>query len=681
MADPYRYFRIEAAELLGELEKGVAALRDGTPAAEVVARLLRSAHTLKGAARVVKRPEIADQAHALEDALAPYRDLDGPLSADRLQGIGVIVGDLRERVAALPPPPGADPTTKHPQTDDTLRTVRSDVSEIDELLDEVGETYAQLGVVRNGVALIERARDLTDLIVQQLAPRHVWESGKGSAGERVRSIAIELREVTEALGQSLGKSVDRVDRHLQQVRATTERLRLETAAVLFADAERAARDVAQAQGKRLVFQALGGEVRLDAHLVAAVQPALNQLVRNAVAHGIESEAERRTGGKPPEGRVTLSVSRRGRHVVFGCRDDGRGVDLEAVRAKVGEKNLPSTATESHDAEELVRLLLKGGISTSGTVTEVSGRGIGLDIVRDSATRLGGEVTVTTGPGTGTVVELEIPLSVAALDVLTVETGGITATIPIESVRGVSRVASGEIASGPDGASLVHRGEPVPFLPLDAAFDGGSSPIHGREAWPVVIVEGVEGMAAIGVQRLLGTSNIVIRPLPESFTTATVVSGVWLDTDGDPQLVLDPDGLVVSARRYRQGAFTERARPHPILVIDDSLTTRMLEHGILEGAGYEVESVSSSEAALERVRERRYALFLVDIELPEMDGFTFVEHTRADPVLREIPCIIMTSRSSPEDRRRGLEAGAYAYIAKGEFEQHQFLGLVRELVGG
>lgn len=684
MNDPYRYFRIEARELIDELDKGIAGLASGLPATEAVARLLRAAHTLKGAARVVKRPEIADHAHALEDALGPYRESDQPVPRDRLAPIIGIVASLRERVAALPPPPEAAPAADgRPQQNEALRTVRSDVVEMDELLEEVGETYTRLGSIRGDVALIERARNLADLIVQQLAPHHTGDqrSTRGVSAEKARSIAVELRDVTDALEQGLEKSVDRVERHLRQVKSAAERLRLEAVVVLFTDTKRAGQDVAQAQGKRVIFEEMGSDMRLDAHVVATIQPALHQLVRNAVAHGIESENERRTAGKPPEGKVTLGVARRGRHVVFMCRDDGRGVDLDAVRSTVQRKGLFSVATANLGPEELVRLLLKGGISTSGTVTEVSGRGIGLDVVRDSVMRLGGEVIVQTDAGTGTTVELEIPLSVAALDVLTVEAGDITVTIPLDAVRSALRIASGEIASSSEGMSLVYEEKPVPFVSLTTVFGADPSPLRGRSSQTVMIVEGENDLAAIGIDRLLGTSSIVVRPLPDLKEGSTIVSGVWFDTEGNPQLVLDPDGLAAEARHNRQAVVADERRLLPILVIDDSLTTRMLELSILETAGYEVDAVSSAEEAVERARETRYALFLVDIELPDMDGFTFVEYIRASATLSEIPCIIMTSRGSAADRRRGLDAGADAYIAKGEFDQGEFLGLIRDLVGG
>jgi two-component system chemotaxis sensor kinase CheA len=187
--------------------------------------------------------------------------------------------------------------------------------------------------------------------------------------------------------------------------------------------------------------------------------------------------------------------------------------------------------------------------------------------------------------------------------------------------------------------------------------------------------------AVGVDRFLGTSSIVMRPLPAAMAADPIVAGASLDAEGNPQLVLDPNELVAAAERGRGAALGgSTARPAPILVIDDSLTTRMLEKSILESAGYEVEIAVSAEEALSKACDGRYSLFLVDVEMPGMDGFEFVETTRADPTLRSIPAILVTSRNAPEDRRRGEQAGARAYIVKGEFDQGKLLQTIRSLIG-
>ena len=198
-------------------------------------------------------------------------------------------------------------------------------------------------------------------------------------------------------------------------------------------------------------------------------------------------------------------------------------------------------------------------------------------------------------------------------------------------------------------------------------------------WSIVVVRSANGMAALGVDRIVGVSSIVRRLLPEPATVAHFVTGAWIAPDGKVGWVLDPQGLVAEAGRARARPAAAAVSRLPILVIDDSLTTRMLERSILESAGYEVELATSAEEGLEKARAGRYALFLVDVEMPGMDGFEFIARTRADPQLREVPAILVTSRDSPDDLRRGKEVGAHAHVAKGNFDQGELLHRIEELI--
>lgn len=680
--DPYKYFRVEAQELLDQLGKGVLDLEKGSGVSDLVPQLLRLAHTLKGAARIVKQQVIADRAHSIEDLFAPFRESGAGPPRDCIDAALKLVDDIGGHVATLQPPAETEGRiADKPAIEEAFRVVRADIAEMDALLDGITETYTQIAALRRHTASAEQARRLAELLTEQRGALRSTErarAGNGVAETKIRAITEELRAAIGGLERNLVSSVDRIDRELRQVRDSAEQLRLIPAGALFTSLERTARDAAQSLGRRVVFEGRGGEVRLDAHVLAAVQGALLQLVRNAVAHGIEPEGARRSARKPSEGRVTLEVVRRGRRVTFRCADDGAGVDLQGVRRAAQRKGLSTTELDRLGVEELLRLLLRGGISTSGTVTEVAGRGIGLDVVREAAERLGGEVGVHTDTGRGTTVELIVPLSLASLDALVVEAAGISAAIPLDAVRRTLRVAAGDIARTAQGESILHDGKAVPFVPLHRMLGGTASPTDGQ-SWSAVILESSEGTAAVGVARLLGTTNVVLRPIPEFAPATAVVAGASLDAEGTPQLVLDPDGLVAEVRRAGAPPSEPESPRVPVLVVDDSLTTRMLEQSILESAGFEVGMAISGEEALQEARRKRYALFLVDIEMPGMDGFALIERMRADPALRDIPAILVTSRDSSQDRRRGEDVGAQGYIVKSEFDQGEFLARIRQLV--
>jgi len=691
--DPYKYFRLEARELLQQLGRGALELERGEPAADHVARLLRLAHTLKGAARVVKQREMADLTHAIEDALEPYRAHAGPVPRPTIEILRALCDQLGARVVALDEsapaavtPVSPDPSAPAPAgvlttavaataAEIAPRTLRADVTEVDELLEGIAEAHGQLGALRRTLGPLERARRLAEVLIEQLGSIH---QARGATAQKTRSLAEELGTLVGGIEQSLGRGIEQVDRELRQVRQSGQRLRLLPAAAMVDTLERLARDAAENLGRRMVFESQGADVRLDADVLASVQTALVQVVRNAVAHGIEPEAERAAAGKPLAGKVRLEIDRRANRVVFRCTDDGRGIDLPAVR-RAAARGLSDIEASRLADDEVVRLLLKGGISTSRTVTAMAGRGVGLDVVREVAERLGGRVGVKTEAGRGMTLELAVPISLSSLDALVVDAEDRTAAIPLEAIRQILRLNPHDVARAGDSESIVFAGQAIPFAPLAAMLRASSGGDATARAWSAVVVESPSGRAALGVTRLRGTETVVVQPLPEAVAADPVVAGAALDAEGNPLLVLYTDALVAAAART--GA-RERPAPRqrpPVLIVDDSLTTRMLEQSILELAGYDVDMATSGEEALEKAAARRYALFLVDVEMPGMDGFTFVATTQKDPTLRNVPAILITSRDAEEDRARGRAVGAKAYIVKSELDQNDLLERIGKLV--
>ncbi len=308
--DPFRYFRVEARELLDQLGKGVLELeRSGsTPEPDLVLRILRWAHTLKGAARVVKQSEIANLIHGVEDVLAPLRDPSAPLARQQIDAALAALDRINALLSALPQPEApATPAARAAEV--PLRVGRADAVEVDLLLEGLGEIGSELAELRHSMACLGELRAST---------------ATDELGRRQDS---QLR----ALERALAGSAERIDRELRQSRDAAERLRLTPVASLFHALDRAARDAAHSMNKQVTFEARGGDLRIDGEVLDLMQGALLQLVRNAVAHGIEGSAQRSAAGKPPAGKVALEVQRRGYRAWFRCSDDGAGVDLAAVR--------------------------------------------------------------------------------------------------------------------------------------------------------------------------------------------------------------------------------------------------------------------------------------------------------------------------------------------------------------
>lgn len=680
--DPYRFFRVEARDLLRQMSEAVLAA-EPSPAPDLPPRLLRLAHTLKGAASVVRLPGIAAQAHAIEDLLTPLRDAGaapGRADIDALLALIDATGDaitaldvpgsagtaaVPRPVAPAPAPASAIASGPALGSPSEARAVRGDSGgpppddapvaallaipqlmpeEIDGLLDDIARTQGHLAPIERAAALLRELRGTLEGAQELLA------------GPLAR------------IEEQIDRGTRQLARELVALRDGAEQLRLLPASQLFAPLQRTARDAARSQDKQARLTGAGGDVKLEAVLLTAVSGALVQMVRNAIAHGIETPAERAAAGKPAQGAIELRVERRGREVLFSCADDGAGLDLDALRRTAVDKGIPGAAHLDDDA--LIDRLLRGGLSTARRVDALAGRGVGMDLVRDTADRLGGRLTLRSRRGEGTTVELCVPLQLAALRAIRVCAGTVSAWVPLDAVERV--LQRPEL----NGTHLTVDDELLPHLSLADALRPGDAAAPPRSA---LVLRAGGQRAALGVDTLDGVTSVVLRPPPALLPPSPLIAGLALDAAQQPVPVLAPDGLIAAARQARPRVAAPAPRTGTILVIDDSLTTRMLEQSILEAAGYRVHMAASAEDGLEAALRERYALILVDVEMPGMNGFEFVARIRGDAALRDIPAVLVTSRNAPEDLARGKAVGADGYIVKGEFAQNEFLAQVARLV--
>lgn len=677
--DPYKYFRVEARELVDGLSQGILELEQGETHPDLIAKLLRLAHTLKGAARVVKQLNIADHSHHLEEVLGELREANRNITSDEVRRLLVSVDQIEKDVQALGLVP--DHTTQSPLkiapvvVDDAFQTVRVDVAEMDDLLRALTSTGVEHAELKRKIAEVRRLSDLASALSSRLQLRGRSNPQSIDTGEL--ALCLDLEQGLVRIAQALEDGSERVEQELSDARQVADRLRLIPIQVLTASLTRAVRDAAEALKKEVSFEIQGGELRLDAQLIGPLRDAFLHVVRNAVAHGIESPSERARANKPARGFVRLSITPSGSEVVWRCSDDGRGIDVMAVRQVLMARGMLHPS-ESLSREALLKRLFSGGISTSTEVTQISGRGIGLDVLRETALRLKGQVSVESELGRGTSVVLRVPISVSSVRALLVEAAGTVFAIPLGAIVEAVRLTPLAIHSSSRGETIAFDNDVITYAPLSRLVRGdGSSRLSSASSAVIIHVAGHR--VAIGVDVLLGTFDVVVRPLPQGVNADAIVSAVSLDAAGNPRLLLEPEELIKAASVPWSGP--ERTVPQrpPILVIDDSLTTRMLEQSILESAGYEVDLAVSAEQGLEKARARHYALFLVDVEMPGMDGFEFVTLTRADPELRKTPAILVTSRNEPDDFERGTKAGASDYIVKGEFDQNRLLATIERLL--
>jgi len=702
-ADLDSYFRAEARELCDGLLRGFLDLEKEPERPGLVAECFRLAHTLKGAARAVKKVRISEMAHIVEEALIPFRDgeaeVDAPLISDLLK----IIEQIRAEVDKLEPQaaaPGQKSGAAVKPEGERLESVRVALRDLDSLLESLAEVTVRLGDLSSAVDTLGHAHRTANSLLEQLGGTSAGLVGAGGGlassqahGQKLTEdvvaydsafrgrLVAALQELATGLGhvqRELGGNLGRLEREMTQVQSRANDLRLLPVSAITSSLELALRDAAEVLGKRIEFQVSGTDLRVEGHVLPAVRDALLHMLRNAADHGIEAESVRLAAGKPALGRIHLRVERRGRLVAFRVEDDGRGIDAEAVRrAALARRMVSEAEAQAMSRDEVLHLIFRAGVSTSTAVSELSGRGVGLDVVRETAARYKGELAVSSEPGRGTALELTIPASISSLPSLVATAFEQTILLPLDAVRGTRRIAADEVFQRSDGTFVLYDGAAVPFVAIEQLLD---APPRPRSRFSLVMLSSGQQLLGLGVDRLVGIREVIIKPLPSCAASSTAVLGAALDAKGDPVLALDPRALanVVPSQPLASGPGRGASRL-PILVIDDSLTTRMLEQSILESAGYTVELCASAEEGLAKAKERRYGLFIVDVEMPGMSGFEFTAATRADPLLREVPVILVTSLSSAAHRRRGAEAGAAAYIVKGEFDQKSFTRKVAELL--
>jgi two-component system, chemotaxis family, sensor kinase CheA len=682
-----KYFRIESQELMDGLTRGLLDLERQGGRGQQLDQCFRLAHTLKGAAGAVKQPRIAELAHAVEDVLASFRKSGEALPSAHVSELLQLIAAIQKELAQLDralsevPESAVDAAARSAADGGRIEIARVEVSDVNDLSNEIAEALVQLGTLRSGADGLNQADRIAALLVDKTVSPVRLRSADDPPGMKTRHLLEELRAALSRARTDINAGLDRIESELWQAQGRARELQLVPAAGALAAVELTIREAAESLGKAVDVEVSGGEIRLNGYITSALREAMLHIARNAVDHGIEAADVRLAAGKPAAGQIQFRVERRGSRVAFVCKDDGRGIDVDAVRSAAARSGVRTKVPiEQLTSDEAMPLIFETGVSTRATISKLSGRGVGLDVARETAMKLKGTVTASSVAGRGTTIEIVVPVSLSSLPALRIKNGDHEVLVPLEAVRGALRLVEGAIVRGEGHDAILYEDRLIPFAPLAMLLEDTAQTRPPRAA---IILDLGMGRAALGTERLLGSTTVIVKPLPNAAGSPAVVTGATFDAAGDPVLVLDPKGAIEAIRTAGSTAsLFDRTRAHrpPILIVDDSLTTRMLEQSILEAEGYEVDLASSGEEGLQKASARRYSLFLVDVEMPGITGFEFAERIRADEALRHIPLVIVTALTSLEDRRRAAKAGADGYIVKGEFDQRHLLQTVAILLG-
>jgi len=444
------------------------------------------------------------------------------------------------------------------------------------------------------------------------------------------------------------------------------------------------RELARDLDKRVELVLEGERLEMDRAILDALRDPLIHLLRNAVDHGIEAPTQRRLMGKAETGLITLRLEREGQSVVITVSDDGAGVDSTRVRGRIRELGLASEEeVAALSSRALLDYLFRPGFSTRSVVSDVSGRGVGLDVVQVNLQALGGRIVVETELNGGTRFRLCLPLTLASDHGLLVRAAGQVFALPSLYVQRILELKPARILEVSGSQAVTVDDTPVPLRDLASLLGHSGTLDDYAELINVVVIQRGWQRVALRVDHVLGEREMVVKPLAPPLVAVRHIAGGTLGRDGDILLVLAVGDLLASALgaggRVVPHAHAE-ARPAPrILVADDSITTRTLEQSILENAGYRVQVVADGEQAWEALHNGSFDLLITDVEMPELDGFELTRRIRGDSLLADLPVVIVTSLGSEEHRRRGLEVRADAYVVKSSFETRELLEVVGQLL--
>lgn len=710
-------FREEAREHLATANRLLVELESndqpGPGKSALVTELFRSIHSLKGAARAVNLPDVETTAHRLESVLGALREGGRQLSKDGFDTVYAAIdaiarsvahglGDDDQKVDAThtnekldsllaelqvrdedrskptpEPKPSPEPTapaamhstpssqTSPERTDfkpeqDGDETIRIAASKLDRLLAHAGELVsAKIGMEQR----LEDAREVLHLLNEDSDP----QGNKSSGTARFRTFSRDLARDTSRLAL--------VTKNLQE---EVRSLRMIPIGYLFGSLPRTVRDVAHALGKDAAVSFEGSDLEVDKRIIEEIKDPLNHLLRNAVDHGIEPPEARRSTGKPPTGQIVVRAVQQGSQLILEVSDDGAGVDTGAVRTRA--ESVRGATEDALSEDEVLDLIFASGLSTKREVSDLSGRGVGLDVVRANVGKLHGRVQVSSTPGQGTTIRMVVPLTVSTSEALLVKAGEQRLAFPITAVERILRVASSDLQHIEGRLAVSLDGRPVIVADLAAIL--GLTTTHrneGRETIAIVAV--AEKRVGLILDVLIGQQEIVVKTLGKLLQRVRNIAGATILGSGEVVPVLNPADLVASAMlsTNQPAAAGRRLDSHSVLVVDDSVTTRTLQRTVLESAGFSVRTAVDGQEAWNLLQVHPFDVVVTDLTMPRISGLELTRLIKTNPTTNATPVVVVTSLDSEEDKKRGMEAGADAYIVKGAWDREAMISTVRKVL--
>ncbi|WP_431701930.1 hybrid sensor histidine kinase/response regulator [Pseudomonas sp. BR20] len=740
-------FSLEADAQTQVLSAGLLALERNPTQADQLEACMRAAHSLKGAARIVGLDAGVSVAHVMEDCLVSAQEgrlylqpehidalLQGTDLLMRIATPGNDVGPadieayvaLMERLldpsqpaARLAPPPEpapmveelpaepepapAPPVTSEPvrqnkrMTEGGERVLRVTAERLNSLLDLSSKSLVETQRLKPYLASMQRLKRIQSNSVRALDNLDGQLKTLNLNLEAQEALADTRRLLSEAQALLAEKTAEldefgwQAGQRAQVLYDTALACRMRPFADVLAGQVRMVRDLGRSLGKQVRLEIEGEKTQVDRDVLEKLEAPLTHLLRNAVDHGIEMPDQRLLAGKPAEGLIRLRASHQAGLLVLELSDDGNGVDLERLRGTIVDRHLSPLETALRlSEEELLTFLFLPGFSLRDKVTEVSGRGVGLDAVQHMVRQLRGAVVLEQTAGQGSRFHLEVPLTLSVVRSLVVEVGEEAYAFPLAHIERMCDLAPDDIVQLEGRQHFWHEGRHVGLVAASQLLQRPPGQ-NNDETLKVVVIRERDAVYGIAVERFIGERTLVVLPLDDRLGKVQDISAGALLDDGSVVLIVDVEDMLRSvdkllntgrleriARRSQQANEAPRKR---VLVVDDSLTVRELQRKLLLNRGYEVAVAVDGMDGWNALRSEDFDLLITDIDMPRMDGIELVTLLRRDSRLQSLPVMVVSYKDREEDRRRGLDAGADYYLAKASFHDDALLDAVVELIGG
>jgi len=516
--------------------------------------------------------------------------------------------------------------------------------------------------------------------------------------ERLKPLADEWRETLKSFDQDLGGCTSNLGAHSEKSSTTVHslqnevlRIRMVPISLIFDNAPRLVRDLTRDGKKQVGLQIKGATTELDKRLLEQMSDPLIHLVRNAVDHGIEAASDRTLAGKPARGTIELSAEQRGSQIVITIRDDGNGIDAKKLIEKAQRTGIALPKLESEmTPEDAYPLIFLPGFSTKETVTEISGRGVGMDVVKKNIEGLKGEISIQSELGKGTTFQIFLPVSLAVIQAVLVTAGGHDIYFATDSVIEIAEISEAEFQPINGKPTINRRNVNIPVDSLAKVFGAPENRPRGMNRMVIFvqgIVRGRREIFGFFIDAALEEHSIVLKEPNRYFRKIPHMAGVTIRPDGSVTMVIDTTSLVANAL-HREGepwtplppVSTEPTKRYRLLVCDDTHTSRELFRTLLETAGYDVVMAKNGKEGYAVVEKGPIDLVVSDIQMPEMDGYELVAKIKGNARLKNTPVVLVSSLSKEEEKLRGMQAGANAYIVKGSFDQNNLISSIEGLLG-